>query len=267
MGESRGTIKGGGGGAIICPPYKIQNPSEPHNTPRNAPQIPFHNQTTEKMRKIYEIGRFWCILVFLFFFSCILVLERDLGCISGHILGFRGVLCFIWGIMITRGGGVFFIESSRRGGVLPGEGGKEVPGGCLQGIGGGGGAKLLFSGPKFPLRKYLTGTSLNFLTIQNLAKENSPRQSAGVAMLTLPFSLSVPNSLIQLCAGSHGAWMSGALDQDKAPIRKRQRSIKRELKKSAESQGPLIGDRGVKTCRTLEGGNSPRKFSLEGLDF
>ena len=42
--------------AIIRAPYKIQNPSEPQNTPRNTPQIPLQNRNTEKIRKKYEIG-------------------------------------------------------------------------------------------------------------------------------------------------------------------------------------------------------------------
>ena len=35
-------------------PIQIQNPSEPQNTPRNTPQIPFQNRKTEKIRKTYE---------------------------------------------------------------------------------------------------------------------------------------------------------------------------------------------------------------------
>ena len=80
--------------AIIRPPYKIQNPSEPQNTPRNTPQIPFQNRNTEKIRKIDENHP----ISYLFrIFFCISVLEGDLGCISGCILGFRGVLYFVWG--------------------------------------------------------------------------------------------------------------------------------------------------------------------------
>ena len=40
------------GVAIIRPPYKIQNPSEPQNTPRSTPQILLQN--TENTEKIYE---------------------------------------------------------------------------------------------------------------------------------------------------------------------------------------------------------------------
>ena len=47
-------------------------------------------------------------------------------------------------------GGRIFIENPTRGGSAGGEGG-EGPGGCLRGIGGGGG-KYFFSGPKFPPR-------------------------------------------------------------------------------------------------------------------
>ena len=43
------------GVAIIRPPYKIQNPSEPqNNTPRNTPEIPLQNRNTEKILKIYQ---------------------------------------------------------------------------------------------------------------------------------------------------------------------------------------------------------------------
>ena len=40
--------------AIIRYPYKIQNPSEPQNTPRNTPQIPLKNRNTQKIRKTCE---------------------------------------------------------------------------------------------------------------------------------------------------------------------------------------------------------------------
>ena len=36
---------------IIRPPYKIQKPSEPQNTPRNAPQIPFQKPKYRKNTK------------------------------------------------------------------------------------------------------------------------------------------------------------------------------------------------------------------------
>ena len=76
--------------AIIRAPYKIQNPSEPQNTPRNTPQILLQNRNTEKIRN-------WVIFVYFSYFFCISVLEGDLGCISGCILGFGGVLYFVWG--------------------------------------------------------------------------------------------------------------------------------------------------------------------------
>ena len=82
------------GVAIILPPYKIQNPSEPQNTPRNTPQIPFQNRNMEKIRKIYENHPISYIFrIFFLYFG----FGRDLGCISGCILGFRGVLYFVWG--------------------------------------------------------------------------------------------------------------------------------------------------------------------------
>ena len=50
-----------------------------------------------------------------------------------------------------RGGGRFFIENPKGGGTGLSGGGGRGPGGCVQGIWGGGGAKyFLFSGPKRP---------------------------------------------------------------------------------------------------------------------
>ena len=74
---------------IIRAPYKIQNPSEPQNTPRDTPQIPLQNRNAEKIRKKYEnhpISYF--SIFFVFRFS-----KGDSGC----ILGFGGVLYFVWG--------------------------------------------------------------------------------------------------------------------------------------------------------------------------
>ena len=44
--------------ASSCAPYRIQNPSESQNTPRNTPRILSRNQNTEKIRKNYENPRF-----------------------------------------------------------------------------------------------------------------------------------------------------------------------------------------------------------------
>ena len=74
--------------------HKIQNPSEPQNTPRNTPQIPLQNRKYRKITKnIRKQGDF----VYFLYFFCILVLEGDLGCISGGIFGCRGVVYFVWG--------------------------------------------------------------------------------------------------------------------------------------------------------------------------
>ena len=47
-----------------------------------------------------------------------------------------------------RGGVWFFIESPSKGGVSPRGEGASGPGGCLQGIGGGGGLNIFFGGLK-----------------------------------------------------------------------------------------------------------------------
>ena len=54
--------------AIIRPPYKIQNPSEPQNTPRNTPEIPLQNRNTEKYEKIRKSPNFGDFRIFFLFF-------------------------------------------------------------------------------------------------------------------------------------------------------------------------------------------------------
>ena len=80
--------------AIIRAPYKIQNPLRtPKYTPKYTPNPP----PKPKYRKNTKNIRNWVIFVYFSYFFCISVLEGDLGCISGCILGFRGVLYFVWG--------------------------------------------------------------------------------------------------------------------------------------------------------------------------
>ena len=52
------------GFTISCAPYRIQNPSEPQNTPQNTPRILSRNhQNTRKLRKTYENRGFLHIFV------------------------------------------------------------------------------------------------------------------------------------------------------------------------------------------------------------
>ena len=65
----------------------------PEILPKYTPNLP---PPKLKYRTISKIIPIWVILYIYHFFS-ISVLEGDLGSISGWILGFRGVLCFVCG--------------------------------------------------------------------------------------------------------------------------------------------------------------------------
>ena len=78
---------------IIRPPYKRQNPSKPQNAPRNTPKSSSKTEIQKNMKSIRKSPSF----VYFSYFFCISVLEEDLGCISGCILGCGGVLYFVWG--------------------------------------------------------------------------------------------------------------------------------------------------------------------------
>ena len=82
--------------AISCAPCKIQNPSEPQNTPQNTPRILSRNQNT-KNTKIYKNRGFSYIFrIFFVFFFRILVSGEDSGCILGCILDFGDQRGFIF---------------------------------------------------------------------------------------------------------------------------------------------------------------------------
>ena len=70
--------------AISCTAYRIQNPSEPQNTPQNTPPIPSQNQKTTNLRKIYENSRF---LYFFSFFRLRFGSGRRLGVYFGVYFG------------------------------------------------------------------------------------------------------------------------------------------------------------------------------------
>ena len=76
-----------------CP---IQN-TKPLRTPKYTPKYTPNPPPKPKYRKNTKKIRNWVIFVFFSYFFCISVLEGDLGCISGCILGFGGVLYFVWG--------------------------------------------------------------------------------------------------------------------------------------------------------------------------
>ena len=79
--------------AISCAPYRIQNPSDPQNTPQNTPRILSRNQNTKKLRKIYENPRFLYIFrnFFVFWFR-----ERIRGVFWGVFWGSEG-FCILYG--------------------------------------------------------------------------------------------------------------------------------------------------------------------------
>ena len=81
------------GVAIIRPHTKYKTPLNPKIHPEIHPKSlpkPKHRKDTKNIRN-------WVIFVYFSYFFCISVLEGDLGCISGCILGLRGVLYFVWG--------------------------------------------------------------------------------------------------------------------------------------------------------------------------
>ena len=85
--------------AIIRPPYKIQNPSEPRNTLRNTPQILLQNRNTEKIRKIYEIG--WVSPIF-GIFSVFRFWRRIWGVFRSVLWGSEGFCILYGGRMIAK---------------------------------------------------------------------------------------------------------------------------------------------------------------------
>ena len=75
------------------PHTKYKTPPNPKIHPEihpNSPPKPKYRKNTKNIRKSPNF-------VFFLYFFCISVLEGDLGCISGCILGFGGVLYFVWG--------------------------------------------------------------------------------------------------------------------------------------------------------------------------
>ena len=75
------------------PHTKYKTPPNPKMHPEIHPKSPSKTEIQKKYEKNTKLGDF---RIFSYFF-CISVLEGDLGCISGCILGFGGVLYFVWG--------------------------------------------------------------------------------------------------------------------------------------------------------------------------
>ena len=76
-----------------CP---IQN-TKPLGTPKYTPKYTPNPPPKPKYRKNTKNIRKSPYFIYFSYFFCIWVLEGDLGCISGCISGFRGVLYFVWG--------------------------------------------------------------------------------------------------------------------------------------------------------------------------
>ena len=80
-------------------PYKIQNPSEPPNTPKlHSESSPETNRQKFPRKKLQKIPDFFCVYfsLFFFFFSDF-GFGRGFGCILGCIVGLRGVLYAVGG--------------------------------------------------------------------------------------------------------------------------------------------------------------------------
>ena len=85
--------------AIICSPFKIQNPSEPQNTHRSTPQILLQNRIQKKYEKYTKITQF---RVFFVFFSVFRFWRRTWGVFRGVLWGLEGFCILYGGRMIRR---------------------------------------------------------------------------------------------------------------------------------------------------------------------